>query len=146
MNFETITIKHLETMRKTIIAIAALAMFTIGNSFAQNGGFKKDHRDTREYTNHRNEPRAKEYQIDRLDDIVKLTNKQEREMKKIENRYDRLASKNRKSVTLQQIKRLEIQKQQEILSVLTQKQHERLMSYERTQRNNRQDVRSNRRG
>lgn len=115
-------------MRKTIIAFAALAMFTIGNSFAQNGGFRKDHRDTREYTNHRVDQRVKDYHIDQLDNIVKLTNKQEREMRKIENRYDRLATKNRKSMTLQGLKRLEVQKQQEILAVLTPKQHQRLMS------------------
>lgn len=133
-------------MRKTIIAFAALAMFTIGNSFAQNGGFRKDHRDTREYTNHRVDQRVKDYHIDQLDNIVKLTNKQEREMRKIENRYDRLATKNRKSMTLQGLKRLEVQKQQEILGVLTPKQHQRLMSYERTQRDSRFDRGPSRRG
>ena len=120
-------------MKKAIFAIAALAILTIGNSFAQRGYPSKGNYGPA-YSNGRMDNAIEEYQINQLDKIVKLTRKQENEIKKIENRYDRLTFNNRRGQSFQNTKRLEQQKQREILSVLTPVQHQRLVAYERAQR------------
>jgi Zn-dependent M32 family carboxypeptidase len=131
-------------MKKAIFAIAALAILTVGNSFAQYGYSSKGHSGPG-YSNSRNDNAMEEYQINKLDKIVKLSRKQENEIKRIENRYDKLLSNRRRPQTLQSIKRLEMQKKQEILSVLTPVQHQRLMAYERAQKFDLYNSRSSRR-
>jgi Spy/CpxP family protein refolding chaperone len=116
-------------MKKTIIAIAAAAMLTIGNGFAQKQHFPVD----RGYSHQQRDDAREEYELKKLDRIVNLTRKQQNAVKKIEDRYDRLSAGNRRSASMHQIRRWEIQKQQEILTVLTPKQHQRLLAYERTQ-------------
>jgi Spy/CpxP family protein refolding chaperone len=116
-------------MKKTIIAIVALAIFSVGSSFAQKGySTKGKNAPTAMY---RADNTYGVYSTKQLDNIVGLTRKQENQIKKIEKAYDRMATKNRKNLNLQSIKRLELQKHQEILSVLTAVQHQRLMAYER---------------
>ncbi|TDE18547.1 hypothetical protein [Dyadobacter psychrotolerans] len=131
-------------MKKAIFAIAALAILTVGNGFAQKGYPSKGH-DVPVYSNGRLDNAIEEYQINQLDKIVKLTRKQENEIKKIENRYDRMAFNNRRGQS-QNTKRLEQQKQREILSVLTPVQHQRLMAYERAQKFDRYNDRPRSRG
>ncbi|WP_138477498.1 hypothetical protein [Dyadobacter bucti] len=127
-------------MKKTILAIATIVTLTIGNSFAQRS-YK--HAEIPAVNNSRGDNAYEEFRINKLDQIVKLTRKQENRIKAIENRYDRLTSTNRRYSTYQGIKRLEEQKQKEILSVLTPAQRQRLFAY---QNSNRFDNRYNRRG
>lgn len=117
-------------MKKTIIAIAAVAILTIGNGFAQRGNFPND----RSYNHQRVDNAREEYEINKLDRIVNLTRKQQNKIKKIENKYDRLAVGNRRPVSMQQRRAWEVQKQHEIMAVLTPKQQQRLLVYERTQK------------
>ncbi|HEV7382796.1 MAG TPA: hypothetical protein VGN64_23535 [Dyadobacter sp.] len=121
-------------MKKTIIAIAAVAIFSIGNSFAQ-----RHTPNERGYRYERNDNAREEYEINKLDRIVNLSRKQQNAIKKIENRYDQLAVRNRRPVSMQQKRTWEIQKQHEIMAVLTPKQQQRLLVYERTQKGSPQD-------
>ncbi len=131
-------------MKKTILAIAALAIFTVGNSFAQYPSNKGGY--TKSAPVYKADNAYEEYSINQLDNIVKLTRNQENEIKKIENRYDRVAANSRRNQTLQSIKRLELQKQQDILAVLTPIQHQRLLAYEQGLKYGKYNNRSNRRG
>ena len=132
-------------MKKTILAIAAFAIFTVGNSFAQQGYPSKGH-NVPAVSAARYDNAAEEYNINKLDRIVGLTRKQENQIEKIENNYDRIANSGRRNQTLQSLKRLEFQKQEEILSVLTPIQHQRLLAYEQSDKYGRDKTRSNRRG
>ena len=117
-------------MKKSILAIATIAILTVGNSFAQKGYQSKGH-DGPVYSNTRVDNSREELNINKLDNIVKLSRKQENEIKKIENYYDRVAANSRQVQTLQSLKRLEEQKQQDILKVLTPNQRQKLMAYQR---------------
>lgn len=120
-------------MKKYILAIAVLATLSVGNSYAQrayqNG--KPDY-------NARRDNAYEEFQINKLDNIVKLSRKQENKIKKIENRYDRIMANSRG----RNYKELEWEKQKEIISVLTPVQRQRWMAYQ----NNHNSGRFNRRG
>jgi Spy/CpxP family protein refolding chaperone len=115
-------------MKKTILAIAALAIFTIGNSFAQKGYPAKGHH-VPAVSAQRYDNAVEEYNINKLDNIVGLTRKQENQIKKIENKYDRLANNSRRGY-FQSPKALEEQKQREIFSVLTPNQRQKLIAYQ----------------
>lgn len=120
-------------MKKYILAIAVLATLSVGNSFAQRASVNGK----AVY----NSPRDNAYgdlEINKLDNVVKLSRKQENKIKKIEDRFDRLMS-NRK---VQNYKQLQLQKQQEIISVLTPVQRQRWIAYQ----NNQNSGRFNRRG
>lgn len=133
-------------MKKTILAIAALAIFTIGNSFAQYPLANKGNGKSQPVKSYYADNSFEEYSINQLDNIVNLTRTQQNQIKQIENRYDRLAANSRRIQTLQSIKRLEQQKQQDILSVLTNAQTKRLLAYEQGNKFGRDANRSNRRG
>jgi len=116
-------------MKKTILAIAALAIFTVGNSFAQYPSSNKGH-NAPQVKAYRTDNAFEEYNINQLDNIVGLTRKQENQIKKIDNAYDRMAGSGRRPQTLQSLKRLEEQKQSEIFSVLTPSQRQKLVAYQ----------------
>ena len=118
-------------MKKTILAIATIVTLTIGNGFAQS---YRGHQIPA--SNARVDNAYEEFQINKLDNIVKLTRKQENQIKKIENKYDRLAPRNKRYHTYQGAVRLEQQKQKEILSVLTPVQRQRLYAYQNAGRRN----------
>lgn len=123
-------------MKKIIFAIAAIATFSAGNTFAQRYS-----QPAKVVIDARADNAYEEFKINKLDEIVKLSRKQENQIKKIENKYDRLAGKNKRYHTYQSMKRLEEEKQKEILSVLTPAQRQRLFAYQ-----HRFDNRYNRRG
>ena len=123
-------------MRKTILAIATIVTLTIGNGFAQ-----RYRHEVPAVNNSRSDNAFEEYQINKLDQIVKLTRKQENKIKKIENHYDQLMS-NRRYGSFQNTKKLEKAKQNDILEVLTPVQRQRLFAYQ----NNYNNGRYNRRG
>lgn len=119
-------------MKKTILAIATLAILTVGNGFAQKGFPSKGHNGPDVSTRYDN--RIEEYNINKLDKIVGLTRKQENKIKKIENAYDKMANRGRAGQSWQGQKRLEEQKQREIFSVLTPTQRQKLMAYQHADR------------
>jgi Spy/CpxP family protein refolding chaperone len=127
--------KQQATMKKTILAIAALAIFTVGNGFAQQGYPSKGH-NVPAVSAARYDNAVEEYSINKLDNIVGLTRKQENQIKKIENNFDRLANTGRRPQTLQSLKRLEEQKQREIFSVLTPNQRQKLVAYQQADKYN----------
>ncbi len=114
-------------MKKTILAIAAVAIFTVGNSFAQKGYSGKGH-NVPAVSAERFDNAIENYNINKLDNIVGLTRKQEKQIKKIENNYDRVASNSRGR--FQSPKALEEQKQRDIFSVLTPVQRQKLIAYQ----------------
>ena len=116
-------------MKKTILAIATLAILTVGNSFAQKGFPSKGHNGPG-VSSERYDNRIEEYNINKLDKIVGLSRKQENKIKKIENAYDKMANRGRGAQSWQGQKRLEEQKQREIFSVLTPNQRQKLMAYQ----------------
>lgn len=118
-------------MKKTILAIATIVTLTIGNSFAQ-----RYRHEVPAVNNSRGDNALEEYQINKLDQIVKLTRKQENKIKKIENHYDELMS-NRRYSSFQNVKRLEKAKQKDILEVLTPVQRQRLFAYQNSYNNGR---------
>lgn len=108
-------------MKKYILAIAVLATLSVGDSFAQRGRvYEKPGY---------NAPRDHDYdayQRNKLDNVVKLSHKQEKKIQKIENRYDRIMANS----SVRNYKQLEWEKQKEIMSVLTPVQRQRWMAYQ----------------
>ena len=117
-------------MKKAILAIATIAILTVGNSFAQKG-YRSNGHDGPVYSSARVDNAREEFSINKLDNIVKLSRKQENEIKKIENYYDKAVANSRRIQTLQSLKRLEEQKQEDILKVLTPNQRQKLFAYQR---------------
>jgi Zn-dependent M32 family carboxypeptidase len=113
-------------MRKTIIAIATIVTLTVGTGFAQ----RNNRHEVPAVNNSRVDNAFEEFKINKLDEIVNLSRKQENKIKKIENHYDRLTSSNRRYNTYQGVQRLEQEKQKEILAVLTSAQRQRLFAYQ----------------
>ena len=119
-------------MKKTILAIATLAILTVGNGFAQNAYYSKGHKVPAVVEARTNSFDG--YNVNQLDNIVSLSNKQEKAIKKIEKKYDKIASNNRRPQTLQNLKSLEMQKQREILLVLTPAQRQRLVAFQHAEK------------
>ncbi|MEZ4900873.1 MAG: hypothetical protein R2822_03540 [Spirosomataceae bacterium] len=70
-------------MKKAILTIAALAILTIANANAQRGHYpSKSSAPTPQVENHRLDNAIENFQINKLDNIVGLTHKQEHELKK----------------------------------------------------------------
>ncbi|KQS33504.1 hypothetical protein [Dyadobacter sp. Leaf189] len=121
-------------MKKTILAIATIITLTVGNSFAQR--YKAHEIPAIKNGSSRVDNSYEEFQINRLDNIVKLTRKQENQIKKIENKYDRIAAGNKRSRSYQGLRRLEEEKQREIVSLLTPVQRQRLFVYQHAGKRN----------
>ncbi len=115
-------------MKKTIIAAFALLTLTAGGTIAQrvysapfdnrpsqSGGTRRD-----------NDQFQDELKIERIDAIVGLSRRQERQLHQIEDQYDQQLARVR--TTPAGYRQLMAQKQQAILSVLTKKQRERLFT------------------
>lgn len=131
-------------MKTTIATIVFVAILSIGNGFAQSKYSSKGH--TVPNSDFRQTTVIDDYVIDNLDKIVNLSRKQESEIKQIEKRYDRMLSYGRKPQPIQTVKKLEAQKQQEILSVLTPSQRQRLVAYQNPQKFDKPNRFDNRRG
>lgn len=74
-----------------------------------------------------------ELKIDRIDAIVGLSRRQEKQLRKIENNYDQLMARSR--MTPDGYRQLQLRKRQDVLAVLTPAQRDRLFAYQ--QQNNR---------
>lgn len=120
-------------MKKTIVTLAALAILTIANVNAQRGQYPNTRpAPAPQVENPRIDNVLEELSINRLDNIVKLTRKQENEIKKIENQYDRLFRNRR--LSRNDIQRLEREKKQDIWSILTPTQRQRWTAYHHSQK------------
>ncbi|MDF7822282.1 hypothetical protein P1X15_32010 [Runella sp. MFBS21] len=117
-------------MKKTILAIATLAILSIANVNAQRGSYQVP--SAPQINNPRLDNKLEELSINHLDNIVKLSRKQENEIKRIENQYDRLLKGRR--LSSRDIERLQNEKQKDIWSVLTPAQRERLVAYQHSRK------------
>ncbi len=122
-------------MKTTISTLAILALLTTG-AMAQRGYGPGYGPDQNRYPNAvQANPHADDaldaYKIEQIDQIVHLSRQQKREMKRIENSYDNLATTaagRRNPVAFQQ------QKQQALLAVLTPAQRNVLFAYQQPTR------------
>lgn len=134
-------------MKKTIITALTLFSLTTGVTLAQRVY-------QRSYDNHPapvqaprypNDQHQDELKIDRLDALVGLSKRQERQIRKIENGYDRQMATAR--LTPDGYRQLQLRKRQDILAVLTSAQRDRLFAAQQMNRYNRnQPVPYGRRG
>lgn len=116
-------------MKKSIIAIAALAVFTVTNSFSQ--AYKSNGHDGPVYvTSSRTTTNVTDMELRELDRIVSLSKSQEKEIAKIKDYYARVLKSSRKSQTWQSINRLDEQERHDILEVLTLSQLKKLNNYQ----------------
>ncbi|WP_128545865.1 hypothetical protein [Larkinella soli] len=141
-------------MKKTIIALVTLALLTTGGVMAQrpydrdrnpqgdprydNPRYDDRRYDDSRYGNPRQNERYDDYQedlrIDRLDAIVGLTRRQERDLKRIEDRYDYRELNAMRSRSPYAYQRTLRQKRDEMMSVLTPFQRDRLFAYYQSRR------------
>ncbi len=117
-------------MKKTILAIATFAILGIANVNAQRSSYPVH--SAPQINNPRLDNKLEELSINHLDNIVKLSRKQENEIKRIENQYDRLLKGRR--LGSRDIERLQNEKQKDIWSVLTPAQRERLAIYQHSRK------------
>lgn len=135
-------------MKRTIAAALTLLALTTGATFAQRGyqypndnrgrydndnrgqhdnnrGRYDNDRDSR-YGNSRRErdENREEIKIDRIDAIVGLSNRQERQLHRIEDDYDRMMSTSR--MNPENRRQLQLRKRHDMLAVLTSAQRDRL--------------------
>ncbi|MFD2934018.1 hypothetical protein [Spirosoma flavum] len=124
-------------MKKTIAAaltLFAFAALTTDVTLAQ-GVYSKpfDNRPSQSQGPRYNNDQAQdELKIDRIDAIVGLSRRQEKQLRKIENSYDQQLARTR--MTPDGYRQFQLRKRQDILAVLTSAQRDRLFA---VQQNNR---------
>lgn len=134
-------------MKKTIVA--ALTFFTLATSvtFAQ-GVYSRpfDNRAPQSQGNSRYERDEvrEELKIDRIDALVGLSRRQEKQLHKIEDNYDRLMSASR--MTPDGYRQAKLRKRQDMLAVLTSSQRDRLFAAQQPNRYNNRPAPYGRRG
>ncbi|RRB01126.1 hypothetical protein [Larkinella rosea] len=129
-------------MKTTIFTLVTFAVLSAGTAMAQRG-YDNDRYpapnpryDDNRYNNQRYDDIQEDIRIDRLDAIVGLSRHQERQLKRIEDRYDYRemeAARRRDPQAYQYTLR---RKNQEMMSVLTPFQRERLFAYQQQYRRN----------
>ncbi|GAB3895326.1 hypothetical protein [Spirosoma agri] len=121
-------------MKKTIAAALTFFALSTGATFAQRvysqpfdnrgpqqGGARYD-----------KDQRQDDLKIDRIDAIVGLSRRQEKQLHKIEDNYDRMASTSR--LTPDGYRQLQLRKRQDMLAVLTSAQRDRLFAQQQQYR------------
>jgi hypothetical protein len=135
-------------MKKTIIAIAALAIFTVSNSFAQ--AYKSNGHSGPVYvTSSRINTSITDMDLRELDHIVSLNRNQEREIARIKDYYGRVLQSSKRAQTWTSINRLDEQERHDIMEVLTSSQLKKLNAYQYAAKVNtrsRANTRANSRG
>lgn len=137
--------KKLVPMKKMIMTFAALALLTTGSVMAQRGynsGYDRypaPNQRTNQYpapnqTNPYTDESQDWYRIERLDQIVNLSRGQKRDIKRIEDRYDRAGLTPNGRLYPQEAQRLRFQKQQDIVSVLNPIQRDRFYAFQQQNR------------
>ncbi|MBD2705677.1 hypothetical protein IC229_34030 [Spirosoma sp. BT702] len=123
-------------MKTTIIA--ALTFFTLstGATFAQRAYNKPFDNRPPQYGGTRNDRDQfqDELKIDRIDAIVGLSRRQEKQLHKIGDNYDRVQQTSR--MTPDGLRQLQLRKRQDMLAVLTSAQRDRLFAAQQPNRYN----------
>ncbi|GAB4052745.1 hypothetical protein [Spirosoma litoris] len=121
-------------MKTTLISAIALFSLATTVTFAQ-GVYSKPFNNNRPGQPQVQAPRfgnndqfQDDLKIDQLDNMVGLSFKQEKELRKIENNYDRLMANPRQSFDAK--RQLQLRKRQDMLAVLTSAQRNRLFAYQ----------------
>ncbi|MFC5412428.1 hypothetical protein ACFPMF_24095 [Larkinella bovis] len=131
-------------MKKTIFALATVALLSTGVSMAQRVYNPNANRPNAPFNNNKPGSRfddvKEDIKIDKLDAIVDLSRKQEKELKRIEDRYDKMETAAMQRWNPQQYQRLQAQKQQEMLDVLNKKQLQKWIAFQQSTRNHRGPV------
>lgn len=121
-------------MKKTIAAALTLFTLATGVTFAQ-GVYSRpfDNRSPQaQNSRYNNDQVQDELKIDRIDAIVGLSRRQEKQLRKIENNYDQLFASAR--MTPDGFRQLQLRKRQDVLAVLTSAQRDRLFAYQQNNR------------
>lgn len=124
-------------MKKTLIAAFSLFVLTAGSSMAQRVYQRPfDNRPpaygNQGYPNDPNDEFRDELKIERLDALVGLSRRQEKQLHRIEDNYDHLFATSR--FTPQGLRQARARKRDEMLSVLNRSQRERLVAAQQNQR------------
>ncbi|WP_460636850.1 hypothetical protein [Larkinella harenae] len=131
-------------MKKSIFALAIATLLSTGVSMAQRTYNPNANRPNAPFNNSkpgsRLDDRKEDIKIDRLNAIVDLSRKQERELKRIEDRYDNMELVTMQRRNPQMYQRLQAQKQQEMLDVLNKKQLQKWIAFQQSNRYNRGPV------
>jgi hypothetical protein len=142
-------LKQQFTMNKTIAAALTILALATGTTFAQRGydnrnNAPRDYRyDDPRYRGRYDGPNSRyerdeiqeEIKIDRLDALVGLTNRQERQLHRIEDQYDRVMNNPR--LNRSEYRQLQLRKRQDMLAVLTSAQRDRLFDAQQQRYGNR---------
>lgn len=120
-------------MKKTIAAALTLLALTTGTTFAQRGYQYPNNNRAPQYggSAQQRDEVQEEIKIDRIDAIVGLSRRQERQLHKIEDQYDRVQATSR--MTPAALRRLRLRKRQDMLAVLTSAQRDRLFDAQQQQ-------------
>lgn len=121
-------------MKKTIAAALTFFALTTGVTMAQ-GVYSRPYGNRpvqAQGPRYNNDQAQDEYKIDRIDAIVGLSRRQEKQLRKIENNYDQMLSNPRMNQS--GYRQLMLRKRQDVLAVLTSVQRDRLFA---AQQNNR---------
>lgn len=117
-------------MKKTIITALTLFSLATGVTFAQ-GAYGNGGRPVRaQATRYQNDQYQDELKIDRLDALVGLSRRQEKQVRTIENKYDHIMATSR--LTPDGLRQLQLRKRQDVLAVLTSAQRDRLFAAQRS--------------
>ena len=127
-------------MKKIIITAIALVSLATSATFAQRVYSRPfDNRPApAQAPRYSNDQYQDELKIDRLDALVGLSRRQEREVRRIENNYDHLMATSR--LTPDGHRQLQLRKRQDILAVLTSAQRDRLFAAQQNNHYNEQPV------
>ncbi|GAB3544241.1 hypothetical protein [Spirosoma fluminis] len=114
-------------MKKTIAAALTFFALTTTVIFAQ-GVYSRPYNNRPQYggTRYDRDQHQDDLKIDRIDAIVGLSRRQEKQLHKIEDNYDRMFATSR--LTPDGYRQLQLRKRQDILAVLTSAQRDRLFA------------------
>lgn len=127
-------------MKKTLAALMLVTLAT-GATYAQSGRYNQPYDNRSPYGNRGPQYGGPGYdrdqvqddlKIDRIDAIVGLSRRQERQLRRIENNYDQLVARSR--FDQQGYRQLMFRKRQDMLAVLTSGQRDRLFAYHQNNR------------
>ena len=125
-------------MKKTIATAFTLLTLTTGVAFAQRGHSCPDNNRGSQYGNsqygnsqYEQDEFREEVEIDRLDALVGLSRRQERELHRIEDNYDRQMATMR--LDRNSYRQLQLRKRHDMLAVLTSGQRDQLFAAQQQQ-------------
>jgi Spy/CpxP family protein refolding chaperone len=122
-------------MKKTIAAALTFFALSTGVTLAQRVYSKPFDNRAPQYggTRYDRDQYQDDLKIDRIDAIVGLSRRQEKQLHKIEDNYDRMMTTSR--LTPDGLRQLQLRKRQDMLAVLTSAQRDRLFAQQSGPRN-----------